>query len=107
MKNSDGVAKLFGIIQALILVSSFIVPRFNKLIGGILGLFATTIILVHGFPAYSNGGYLALKGVIPIPPWVFLAFIGLWYLADIGMIIAGYNARAGRSSGSTNADRTP
>jgi len=78
-----------GLILVLIVWG---ISKVHKLAGAISGFIATTIILLFGLEAYSSGETMAFR-TLPIPQWVFLAFIAVWYLVDMAQLAGVINER--------------
>ena len=73
-------------------VGQAFITKFNRLIGGIVGLVLTTVILFWGLDGYEDGTKIMFL-FIPIPKSVFIGSIVLWYLADLGCVFLGIEER--------------
>lgn len=62
---------------------------YKKLWGGVFGLLLTTFILLVGIEAYASGDGMAVRGTLRLPSWLFYVFVGVYYLADLGLVAVG------------------
>jgi hypothetical protein len=75
----------FIIIGALIV--QWLVARFSRIAGAIIGFLITTGILLWGFSIYAQGGYIELFNFQLSQP-IFLVVCAVWYIFDVTEFIA-------------------
>jgi hypothetical protein len=88
------------IAMLVAVVAVVVVSRFNRKIGGIMGVILTAAIAWWGFGIYSGGGHLAMAGA-PLSKTWFIVFLAVFFMYNIFSIWIGY--RAGREKNGGDA----
>jgi len=83
-----------GLLIGVVVV--VLISRFNRMIGGILGVLLTAAIAWWGMGLYSSGNAVGIIGT-PISKTAFMIFVGVFFLFNLFSIWMGFKSRKKRS----------